>query len=483
MKIIQIALLFFTFSSSFAAARPKTHDAAVSILGQVDFTSDVEFDPPTNRSLMEVEGVAVDPTTGKLFISDSSNNRILRFSSTAAYQTNAAAEAVFGQADFNSNLPNRGAANPAADSLDYPATITVDGAGRLWVCDYDNARVLRFDDASSKPSSAAADGVIGLGGFTAATQAVNSDNLTGFGRPTGIAVTADGTLWVSDAALFRILRFDNAASLPAVHLGAANGFLGTIDTGVFISGTSDSAFAAEVWGLASDLQGRLWVADPTNHRVLCFFDPANKSSADLVLGQADFDSSALPEPPTASSMNNPFYVTVAPDGTAWISDFENHRVIGFSNAAALDNGDAADIVLGQPDFVTAESGGGYTARKTINPTQIAIGRGGSLFIGEYSPPAHVKRWSDPVSITAPKAVTTKKTSAKIKGTSAGATSVSYKIAGQKGSKLAGGSPAAWSLVARKLTKKKTNVTVTATAFDGRTARAIVKVIKKAKKKR
>lgn len=482
MKIIRIALLLSFLSSSFVSARPKTHDAAVSILGQANFTLADGFDPPTNRSFNQVEGVAVDPTTGKLFVSDSSNNRILRFSSTAAYQTHAAAEAVFGQADFNSNDANRGAANPAADTLNYPATITVDGAGRLWVCDYDNARVLRFDNASSKPSAAEADAVIGLGGFTAATQAANSDDLIGFGRPTGIAVTADGTLWVSDAALFRILRFDDAASLPDVYPGAADGFLGTIDTGVFVPGTSDSAFASEVWGLSVDLQGRLWVADPSNHRVLCFFDPVNKSSADLVLGQQDFDSSDLPEPPTASSMNLPYYVTVAPDGTAWISDYENHRVIGFGNAASLNNGDPADVVLGQPDFVTAESGGGYSARKTINPTQIAIGQGGSLFIAEYSPEAHVKRWSDPVTITAPKAVTTKKTSAKIKGSSSGANSISYRIAGQKGTKMAGGSAAAWSIVAKKLTKRKTTVTVTATAFDGRSAATTVKVKKKTKKR-
>lgn len=477
MRRLPIFLLVLGFAVSLSA-RPKTHDAAISILGQPSFTSADSNVPPTSRSFNEIEGVAIDPTTGKLFVADSSNNRILRFSSVAAYQNNAAAEAVFGQPSFEANAANRGEANPSASSLHYPATIAIDKAGRLWVCDYENARVLRFDNASSKPSfTAGAEGVIGLGGFTAATQASNSDDLTGFSRPAGIAVAADGTLWVSDAGLSRILRFDNAASLPTEYQGAASGFLGTINGGVFVPGTTDSAFATELWGLAMSSQGHLWVADPSNHRVLCFFDPVNKSSADLVLGQDDPDSAVFVEPPTASSLNNPYYVTVAPDGTAWVSDYTNYRVLGFLNAANRENGDPANIVLGQPDFVTREAGD-YTARKTVYPTQIAIGREGSLFIGEFSPAAHVKRWSDPVTITARKtARASKKGLVVLRGRASGATLVQYRVPGQGGFKRARGTATIWNARITKLKRKRTVVTVRAIAFDNRIAPAKVRVTK------
>lgn len=462
-------------STVLLSARPRTYDAAVSIVGQPDFTSDIYHDPVTSRSLSEAEGVAIDPVSGKLFIADSSNHRILRFSSRAAYQNYAEAEAVFGQPDFESVDPNRGG-SPAADSFDYPATIAMDGSGRLWVCDHENSRVLRFDNAALKPSfTAAADAVIGLGGFGAATPAANSDNITGFSRPAGIAIDSTGTLWVSDPDLFRVLRFDNATSLPAVYSGPASGSLGKIDGGVFVSDIGNHAFGGRVWGLAVDSEDRLWVADSANHRVLAFFDPVTQATADLVLGQPDFDSNHLVSPPGPETMNNPYYVTVAPDGTAWVSDYTNFRVLGFLDAAGKANGGSADIVLGQPDFVTADAGGGYNARKAINPTQVAIGREGSVFVGEYSPASHVKRWSDPVTVSAPKEIATKRTSVLIKGRTSGAVAVAYKVSGQGGFKAAKGTVPRWKVKAKQLERKTTSVVVRASAFDGRTAVVRVKV--------
>lgn len=478
MRHFSIFLLVLGLAVSLSA-RPRNHDAAVSILGQPNFTSAVSSDPPTARSLRNVEGVAIDPTTGKLFVADSDNHRILRFSSVAAYQTHAAAEAVFGQPDFESNAPNRDG-GPAADSLDYPATLAIDQGGRLWVCDYNNSRVLRFDGASSKPSfTAAADAVIGQSDFDSNDFPASDSEPRGFVLPTGIAVGNDGTLWVSDATLFRILRFDNAASLPAHHDEAADGYLGAIEGGVFVSGTSDSAFQSDLWGLAIGPQGHLWVADSSNHRVLCFFDPVNKASADLVLGQVDFDSDDLPFPPSASSLNKPYYVTVAPDGTAWVSDYANNRVLGFYDAANRANGDAADLVLGRPDFESQDEGGGYNARKTISPTQIAVGREGSLFIGEYSEGGQVKRWSDPVTLTARKAQrTSKRGVAVLRGRSAGAVKVEYRVPRQGPFRRARGSTVAWSARVARLSRRITPVTVRATAFDGRTAVARVRVIKR-----
>ncbi|MCB1204035.1 MAG: NHL repeat-containing protein [Verrucomicrobiae bacterium] len=470
-----LVFLFASVLTISLSARPKSYDSAVSIVGQPTFTSDVYHDPPTSRSLSEAEGVAIDPTSGKLFVADSSNNRILRFSSASAYKNYAPAEAVFGQADFESVEANRGG-SPAADSLSYPATITMDGSGRLWVCDYNNSRVLRFDTAALKPSfTAAADAVIGLGGFEAATPAANSDNITGFSRPAGIAIDSSGTLWVSDPDFFRVLRFDNATSLPTIYSGPASGSLGKIDGGMFVSDIGNNAFGARVWGLCVDSGGRLWVADPSNHRVLAFFDPVTQPTAGLVLGQPDFDSNDLVSPPGPETMNNPYYVTVAPDGTAWVSDFTNYRVLGFLEAADKENGDPADIVLGQPDFVTADGSGGYTARKTTNPTQIAIGREGSLFVGEYSPASHVKRWSDPVTVSAPKAISIKRSNVVIKGRSSGAVAVEARIAGQGGFKPAKGPVSRWKVKAKGLERKTTSVVVRARAFDGRTAVARVKV--------
>lgn len=475
MKSIHLLLPIFFSVSTVAEARPKTHDAAVSILGQSDFTSAVNSDPPTSRSLYQVEGVAIDPTTGKLFVSDNGNHRILRFSSTAAYENFAEAEAVFGQADFTSNQPNRGG-TPSEFTLDGPATLCFDAAGNLWVADYNNARVLRYNGASSKaPFGASADGVVGQPDFASSTPATNSTSDHGFTSPAGVAVDGAGNLYVSDSGTIpRILRFANAASQSGDV--ASSSYLGAVDAGAFVTGTTTSAFNAP-YGLFIGSDGKLWVADSGNHRVLRFDTPTvTGSAATLVLGQPNFGSNAIVEPPTAQSMENPFYVTVAPDGTLWVSDYTNYRVLGYVNADQKLDGAAADMVLGQATF-TASTPPPYSARATVNPSQIAIGREGSLFIGEFSFGAHLKRWSDPVVINARKSVTARGTRAKIKGTASGASTIAYQVAGQGGFLPASGSATNWSLKAKKLKKRVTRVTIQGTAFDGRTGSAKVKVVK------
>lgn len=81
--------------------------AASLVLGQPDFT--------TNTTATSAEGmrgpfgVAVDPTTGKVFVTDTFNSRVLRFASVAALSNGAAAEGVLGQPDFSTRTQAVGA--------------------------------------------------------------------------------------------------------------------------------------------------------------------------------------------------------------------------------------------------------------------------------------------------------------------------------------------------------------------------------------
>ena len=479
--------------SSALLGQPSNHAPADSLLGQASLSSQVEVTTPSASSLSLVEGVAVDLTSGKLFVADSGNHRILRFASTEAYRTNAAAEAVFGQPDFTSRSSNRGNADldglrgsdPSANSLDSPLNLSVDAAGRLWVADSGNARVLRYNQASEKPSfMATADTVIGQPNFASDAPAANDVADSGFSIPAGIAVDSAGRLWVSDSGIPRVLRFDDAASLFGD--AAASGYFGekdghpdnnpsTFDSGV----VSASSFGATPYGLAVDQQGNLWVADASNNRVLGFKSAATKSNgadADLVLGQGSFLTRDSPDPPSATSMSSPYYVAIAPDGALWVSDFVNYRVLGFVNPGQESNGAPANRVLGQADFVSRLAGP-PTPRSIDSPSQIAFARDGSLFLGQYLDAGSVKRWSDPVVISAPKSVTVKGSRAKIKGTASGATSIAYEVAGQSGFLPAAGSATHWSLTAKKLAKKVTRVTIRGTAFDGRTGTATVKAVK------
>ena len=103
-----------------------------------------------------------------------------------------------------------------------------------------------------------------------------------------------------------------------------------------------------------DSANGLWVADTGNDRVL-YYGPitGNGQAATLVLGQANFDIDAqsiyMPNT-TASSLLAP--ASVSSDGIhLFIADnFENRVLIW--NTIPTSSNQAADVVLGQADFVS-----------------------------------------------------------------------------------------------------------------------------------
>jgi len=187
------------------------------------------------------------------------NNRVLRFDHAASKANGANADGVLGQLIFTANLPISGAGGMA-----YPTGIAIDGSGTLWVGDNFDNRVLRFNNAASKPNGASADGVLGQPDFTSAN-AANSQN--GLNSPNGVAIDSSGTLWVADTGNNRVLRFDNATT--KANGANADGVLG--QAGFVTKGSSATQTTLyHPGGVTVDASGSVWVADSYNNRVLYF---------------------------------------------------------------------------------------------------------------------------------------------------------------------------------------------------------------------
>lgn len=95
------------------------------------------------------------------------------------------------------------------------------------------------------------------------------------------------------------------------------------------------------------------VADTSNNRVLIWKSipmTYGPRPADIVLGQKDFTSIA-PVTVTASSLRAPQGVWIQ-NGKLFVADTENDRILIW-NSIPTQNNQAADIVLGQPNFTTA----------------------------------------------------------------------------------------------------------------------------------
>lgn len=336
-------ILFILVSTFRAHADYRTGQHADVLIGRPAKT---HFSP---------QSVGVDPVSQKVFVLDSSHGRVLRYSSVAALQEDAEPEAIIGQPDAYTFT-----GGTAANRLDGPKGLSLDAAGRLWVADSGNHRVLRFDNAASLPTGAAASGVIGQTDFTSATAGTAENRLKG---PVGVTMDAGGRLWVLDAGNHRVLRWDSSVAL--VPAAFASGVLGQTNFSTGASGTSATALKSPE-AIALEYSGsaltRLWVADTQNHRVLAWNSPAsraNGAAADKVLGGSTFGTITLSVPPTRSSLNRPGGLAL--DGAdLWIADSSNNRLLLFSAAGSKSNGADADSVLGQFNYSEEISGTGLT---------------------------------------------------------------------------------------------------------------------------
>jgi hypothetical protein len=90
-----IATSSTTFTHTGGEAFARVPNKATLVLGQLDFTSGNAG--TTSASMDFVESIAVDPTTGKVFVAERDNSRVLRFASYASLSNGAAAEAVLGR--------------------------------------------------------------------------------------------------------------------------------------------------------------------------------------------------------------------------------------------------------------------------------------------------------------------------------------------------------------------------------------------------
>lgn len=315
-------------------------------------------------------GIAFDSGSGKLFVADSTRNRILRFANVSALANGDAAEAVIGQADFDTFTP--GLTNA---TLDSPIGIHTDGAGNLWVADFGNNRVLRFPNAATAGNGPTADIVLGQVDFTSETTGTTG---TSMNAPNSVFSDSLGNLWVSETGNNRVLRFANAGSLTSG--ASASGVIGETSFGVGVAGLAGSIDNPS--GIAVDAAGTLWVCDLFGNRILRFDDAAAKANgadADGVLGQGGLSS--LAPGLDQDSLNTPNGIGLSGDGTLFVIDSSNHRVLVFRNAASKPNGAPADEVIGQPNFTSNAIG--FTEKNLKSPSSgLAVDGAGNLWVSD-----------------------------------------------------------------------------------------------------
>jgi DNA-binding beta-propeller fold protein YncE len=184
-------------------------EAVVSMFEGGKGTEDGEFDSPT--------GIAVDGN-GNVFVADSGNGRIQKFSSTGAF------------------LTTIGSKSSGHEQLSAPSGIAVDPAGNIYVAEAGNHRVQKLSRDAT---------------FIAEWKGPD----VGFYGPRRIAIGPDESIYIVDQGRTRIVKFDSDGRVLAVWGTKGDG------AGQFNDPTS----------VAIDPKtNRVYVADPINKRIQVF---------------------------------------------------------------------------------------------------------------------------------------------------------------------------------------------------------------------
>jgi sugar lactone lactonase YvrE len=428
------------------------------VLGAADFdtaggaTADAEnIDYPI--------GVAVDPVSGKLFVSSNSQHRILRYANVDALANGAAAEAVIGQTSLTGS-----GSGTTRSTLNTPLGICLDSQGRLWVAEVNNHRVLMFEDAANLANGADASLVIGQTDFVSNGP---GGGMGQFQHPSAVFIDAADNLWVCDYLNNRVLKFPDASTLT-------NGASATVEIGGY--GTSASGLYHPI-GVLVDAGDRLWIVEQTNNRVVRFENAGQLTtgaSASGVLGQPGFGSGS--QNGGATGMRVPSALAMDAEGTLWVADHWNNRVLGFRNAATKENGAAADQVIGQPDFDSASAG--TSAGGFHRPIGMAFDESGRLWIADaendrvlrFSPePSPPDQAGPALTVTTKIPRVTTRSRLRISGAAldpSGVAAVRYRVG--KGPFRNAAGTNSWTFVA-PLGKGKNTVRITASDTLGNTA--------------
>jgi sugar lactone lactonase YvrE len=147
------------------------------------------------------EGIAFN--NGVLYIADTGNQIIRRISPDRVVTTVAGSPGLYGSSD--------GAGSSAR--FDLPAAVTADANGNLFVADRGNHVIRKITPTGVVTT------IGGLAGVAGSTD--EAGNAARFNSPSGIAVDADGVLYIADKSNHRVTK--GTPIYPAVITAASNG--------------------------------------------------------------------------------------------------------------------------------------------------------------------------------------------------------------------------------------------------------------------
>jgi cysteine-rich repeat protein len=368
----------------------------------------------TDNSLAAPQGVAID-AAGRLFIADTFNHRIVRVETDGSI-TKIAGNGIAGF------LGDGGDATSA--ELQGPTSVAVDGIGRVFIADSQNARVRRIElDGTittiagtgvggyagdggpallaqlANPSGVAVDGLgrviiadtdnnvirqidtegtittiagTGLAGYSGDGGSATSAT---FSSPQGLAIDTSDRVIIVDSANSVLRRIAADGTITTIVGNGTGGFSGD-------GGPATSAELALPFGVAADASGQLYVADTFNRRIRRI---DSSGTITTIAGNGSFGFSGDGGPATTASLSNTIGVAVDAQGNVAIADTTNQRI------RRIDTSGTISTIAGNGTFGAAGDGGMATSAQLNQPYLLATDALGRVYLTDNTNNDRIRR--------------------------------------------------------------------------------------------